>query len=111
MKMHSEYGRLQRYMHPTQTNQEVGYLGLQEKIIDVGNVQHMVFQEGGYGPFWVTPQEHIATNYSHYDEPQLKDKKKDELLGNLKSSRMDVYGVKGKRLDNLHDIAYEIISM
>ena len=34
-------------MHPTNIKQEVGYLGLYEKIIRVWDEKHMVFKEGG----------------------------------------------------------------
>ena len=54
----------------------------------------MIFQEGGDVPFWMTPQERVATKFSQYDEPQLKDKTKDEFIGNLKSSGVGIYVLK-----------------
>ena len=67
--MDSGYGRAQLERHPTNIKQEVGYLGPQEQIIEVGDEQHMVFQEGGDVPFYMTSQKSIDTNISHYDEP------------------------------------------
>ena len=94
-------------MHPTNIKQEVGYLGPLEQILEVGDNHHMVFQEGGYVPFWVTPQEHIATKLSQYDELQLKENTKAELLGNLKIADMDIYVVKGRRVGKLQDISHK----
>ena len=64
----------------------------------------MLFQESGDVPFWVNPQEHVATNSSHYDYPQLKYKTKAQLLGNIKSSGVDIYVVKDKKVGELQDI-------
>ena len=55
MKTNSGYGGSQRDMHPTNTNQEVGYLGPNEKKFDVGDWQHMILQEGSDVPFWINP--------------------------------------------------------
>ena len=44
-KMTIGYVREQRKMHPTHINQKVGYLGMHEKIVDVGDEQNMVLQE------------------------------------------------------------------
>ena len=44
--MNSGYGVSQLEMHPTNTNQNFVYLGLNEKIIEIGDYQNMVFQEG-----------------------------------------------------------------
>ena len=65
----------------------------------------MVSQEVGDVPFWVNPQEHVATNSSHYDYPQLKYKTKAQLLGNIKISGVDIYVVKDKKVGGLQDIA------
>ena len=64
----------------------------------------MVIQEGGNVPLWVTPQGDIAMNFGEYGEPQLKDKTKAELLGNIKSAGVDIYLVKGNRVVELQDI-------
>ena len=67
--MNSGYSGAQQKMYPTNINQEVGYLVSHEQIVEVGEDNNMVFQDGGNVPFCVTPQECIATNFSQYDEP------------------------------------------
>ena len=104
MKMNSGYVKSQREMHPTNTNQEVGYLGPHERIIEVEYEKHMVFQEGGNVQFWNNPQDCVVTKFSQYDEPQLKDKTKSKLHGNRKSDGVDISIVKGKRVVNMHNI-------
>ena len=69
MKTISGYGEAQQEMHPTNIKQEVGYLGPHEQIIEVGDDNAMVFQEGSNVTFCMTPQERVATNFSHYDDP------------------------------------------
>ena len=54
--MNSGYGGAQRDMHLKKINQEVGYLGPHEKILEVGDETHMVFQEGGDVTFWMNQQ-------------------------------------------------------
>ena len=49
----------------------------------------------------------MDTKFSHYNEPQLKDKTKDELLGNIKSAGMYMSAVMGKRVGKLQDIPRE----
>ena len=68
MRMNSGYGGAQKEMHQTKIKQEVGYLGLHEKIIEVQDDNHMVFQDGGNEPLWMTPQERVSTKFSQYDE-------------------------------------------
>ena len=89
---------------PKNINYDFDYLGPHEIIIQVGYQQHIIFQEGNDVPLWMTPQELLATKFSQYDEPQLKDKTNAELLGNLKSARVDISVVKGKRAGELQDI-------
>ena len=67
--MNRGYVREQREMNPTKIKREVGYLVPHEKIIEVRYDQNMVFQEGSDVPFWMTTQEHIATNFNQYAEP------------------------------------------
>ena len=50
-------------------------------------------------------QESTATKFCQYDEPYLQDKKKYELLCNLKSADVGISVVKGKRVGDLHDIS------
>ena len=71
----------------------------------------MVFQEVGGVPLWMTPQERVATKFSQYDEPQLKDNTKAELLGNLKSSGVYISLLKGKSVDEMQEISHKIISV
>ena len=71
----------------------------------------MVFQEGDNVPFWMNPQESIDKNIIKYGDPQLKDKTKDELLSNLKSAGVDIYVVKGKRVDELQDTSRKFLSL
>ena len=42
-------------MHQKNINKEFGYLDVYVIILDVGDEQHMVFQEGGDGKLWMTP--------------------------------------------------------
>ena len=91
-------------MHPTNIKHEVGYLGPNELIFEVGYQQHMLIKQGSDVPFWMNSQEHIAMQFSQYDDPQLKDKTKDELLVNLESAGVDISVMKGKRVGKLQDI-------
>ena len=56
MNMNSGYGGAQKDTNPTNIKQEVGYLGPHKWIIEVGDEKHMLFQEGGDVPLWMTPQ-------------------------------------------------------
>ena len=56
----------------------------------------MVLQEGGDGTLWMNQQESTATNSIQYDYLSLKNKTKDELIGNLKISGVDMYVVRGR---------------
>ena len=49
--MKNSYSGAKLDMQPKNIKQEVGYLVLYEWILDVGSESHMVFQEGGEGPF------------------------------------------------------------
>ena len=55
MRINSGYGGSKREMHPTNIQKEVVYLGPHEKNIDLGNEKHVLLQEGGNVPFWMTP--------------------------------------------------------
>ena len=66
--MNSVFGGSQQEMHPTNSKQEVGYLGQHEKILEIGYKNHMLFQEGSNVPLWMAPQERVATKFSRYDE-------------------------------------------
>ena len=89
MKTNSGYGRKNK-MHPTNTKQKVGCLGPHERILEVGYENHMVFQEGGDVPLYMTPQERVPKHFGNYDELQLKDKTKSEFLGNIKHAGVDI---------------------
>ena len=108
-KMNSGCGGAQQQIHPTKIKQEVGYLCLYKIIIEVGNGQHMVFQEGSDVPFCMTPQERVAAKFIQYDEAQLKDKTKAELSVNIKSAGMDISVVKKNRLGKMQGISREKI--
>ena len=56
----------------------------------------MVLQEGGDGTLWMNQQESTATNSIQYDYLSLKNKTKDELIGNIKRSGVDMYVVRGR---------------
>ena len=98
MKMNSGHGGSQREMNPTNIKQKVGYIGLYEQILELGDDKHMLFQEGGDESLCMTPQERVATKISQYDGPQLKNKTKYELLGNIKISGVDISVMNGKRV-------------
>ena len=106
-KMNSGYGGSQQDMHPQNIKQEVGYLGYHKKILQAGYDQHMVCQECGNVPFWMTPHKRLAMKFGQYDEPQLKDKKNSDLLGDLKSYGMIIFVVKGKRVGELQDFPHK----
>ena len=65
----------------------------------------MVFHEGSNVSFWITPQQLVVTKFSQCDDPQLKDKTKTELLGNLQSAGVDISVVKEKRVGELQYIS------
>ena len=67
----------------------------------------MSLQEGGCVPFWITPQEHVDTKFGQYEEKQLKDTTKYELLVNLKTDGLDIYVVKGKRVCEMQYIPHK----
>ena len=84
-------------MHATKIKQKVGNLGPHEKILEVGDDNHMLSQEGSDAPLWMNPQDRVSKKFSQYDEPQFKDKTKSELLGNLRIAGVDIYLEKEKR--------------
>ena len=105
MNMSSGYGRSQRYMHPTNIEQEVRCLGLHEQIIEVGDENNLLLQEGVDVPLCINTQNCVSTNFIQYDQLQLKDNTKAQLLGNLKSSGVDISVVNGKRVGEMQDIS------
>ena len=109
MKMNSGYVGAQLEILPTNIKQEVGCLGPHEKILEVGDENNMLYQEGGNVPIWMTPQERVATKFSQCDELQLKNNTKAQLLGNIKSSGVDISVVKEKRVGDLQDIPCKIL--
>ena len=96
-------------MQPTKIKQEVGFLVLYELIIELGYDNIMLFQEAVDVALCMNPQEHVDTTFIQYDEPQLKDKTKSELLGNLKSVDMDIYVVKEDIVGELQDISHKYL--
>ena len=54
--INSGYGVAHQDMHPTKIKHEVAYLGPHEQILGVGDEKHMVFQGGGDGTLFMTPQ-------------------------------------------------------
>ena len=66
--MNSGYDETQQDMHPTKIKQVVGCFGPNKQIIEVGGDPHMVSQEGGNVPFWITPQGRVVTKFSQCDE-------------------------------------------
>ena len=51
-------------------------------------------------------QEIVVTKFSQYDDPQLKDKTKDELLGNIKSDSVDISVMKGNMVGDIQVVSY-----
>ena len=74
-------------MQQTNIKQEFGYLGPHDRIPEVGDDKHMLFQQVSGVSFWMTPQERVYTKFSQYDKMQLKYNTKAELL---ESSGMDM---------------------
>ena len=91
-------------MHATKIKQKVGNLGPHEKILEVGDDNHMLSQEGSDAPLWMNPQDRVSKKFSQYDEPQFKDKTKSELLGNLRIAGVDISLEKEKREGQLQYI-------
>ena len=94
-------------MQSTSINKEVGYLGLYEQIIEVFYEKRMVLQEKGNVTLFMNPKKSVATKFSQYDDPKLRDNTKDELLGNLKSAGVDIHVVKGNKVGDLQDISHK----
>ena len=67
MNMSSGYGRSQRYMHPTNIEQEVRCLGLHGQIIEVGDDNNLLLQEGVDVPLCINTQDCVSTNFIQYD--------------------------------------------
>ena len=65
----------------------------------------MVFQEGSDLPVGVTPQESVATKFSHQEELQLKDNTKAEFFGNIKGAGVNISVVKGKKVGKIQETA------
>ena len=82
-------------------------LGPHDQIIGVGDDNHMLFQQEDNLPLWMTPQERLAKKFSQYDELQLEDNTKDELLGNLRNAGVYISVVSGKRVGDLQDIYHK----
>ena len=51
------YGGKQAYLRDSKINEEKGYLGPYEQILQPGNTQSVIFQPMDQGPFWMMPQE------------------------------------------------------
>ena len=64
----------------------------------------MVFLQDGDLPFWMTSQERLDKKFIQYDQMQLKDKEKAELINNIESSDVDIPVLKGNRVGDLQDI-------
>ena len=110
-QMNSGYGGTKLDTIPKNINQEVGCLVPYGRISEVGYDQNILFQEGGDVPFWITLQDRVFINFSQRDEPQLKDNKKAELIGNIKISGVDIYVVKGDRVGQLQYIYHQKLSL
>ena len=65
-------------------------------MIEVGDDNHMLFQEVSDVTFWITSKERVVTKLSQYDELQLKYNTKSDILVNLKIYGLDISVVKGK---------------
>jgi hypothetical protein len=105
--MNSGYGGNQRTMHSTKIKAEKGYLGKYQRTLNVGDVQHMVFQEGDEGPFWLTPEQRLATKHSEYHGIETKDKTKSELFRDLREKGVQPIGMKGRKVLELKEMARE----
>ena len=55
--MNRGYGGAQPRMRESIIKAEDGYLGMNERTINVGDTQSFVFRPGDAGPFWMTVQE------------------------------------------------------
>ena len=67
----------------------------------------MLLKDSNNVPLCMTSQESVVTKFSQYDEPQLKDKTKAELLGDIKSDCVDISIVKGNRVGEMHYIFHK----
>ena len=67
----------------------------------------MVLQEGGDRTLCMYTQECISTKFIEYDEPQLKDRTKAELISNINITSEDMSIVKEKRVGKMQDVSHE----
>lgn len=104
-EMNSGYGGTQRFMHPTKIEAEKGYLGPYDRVLNVGDMQQMVFQEGDDGPFWMSSEERETKKHSVLGEPKTKDKTKDELLRELREKGVQQTGLRQKKVADLREMA------
>ena len=104
-EMRLGYGGKQRIMHSTEIKAEKGYLGTHPRVLNVGDVQHMVFREGDYGPFWLTPEQRLERIHSVYEDMEQKDKTKPELLQELRTKGFQAIGLRGRKVAELKVIA------
>jgi hypothetical protein len=68
------FGGKQSFMHDTLIKESHGYLGHYPKMLNPGDVQHMVFTENDPGPFWLSEErEKSSAMIQYWKEEQFKD--------------------------------------
>ena len=101
--MNLGYGGAQRVMRATQIEQVEGFLGNFDPLLQVGQVQRMVFEAQDVGPFWLTPEDRAK---SKFDAPGVGTtthrKNMKELQQELAAKGLQESSWKGKKKVELH---------
>ena len=97
-KMNKSFGGKSPEMRQTLIAKEEGFLGPFEQAVAVGQEQHLVFQPGDKGPFWMIPQEREENrNDVELEETEVQ-KVKAELVLELQAVGVSTKGNDKKEL-------------
>jgi hypothetical protein len=89
--MNYGFGGAQQETRDSKIEAVDGYVGPLQRILQVGQNQVFGFRMGDRGPFWMTPEERIATMHDHPTGAMKEDSKtKKELLQDLLDKGVNV---------------------
>ena len=84
--MNRGYGGKQQRMRESIIKAEDGYLGMQERTINVGDTQSFVFKPDNVGPFWMTKQERELNCHDRILPPATGNpRKRNKIIAELKA--------------------------
>ena len=100
--MSTTWGGKQCKIRDTEIKQEMGYLGPHSPQLCVGSIQHMVFQEGDQGPYYLPPNLQEIRKYDEIRGKQVKNRLKKDLCQDIE--RLGI-ATRGKTIKELQEIA------